>query len=236
MTYYLTQEGREFIREGKMSGSDAEATSARVTRYQNKVQAQHAQDDSDDYQTARRAKAQREYEKENPGGERGPEVMWARRGEPRSSAERAQDKPTHKRAEQIERIRQRTIDRTGGRADDPSRGQSAVIQAGARRAADAVEWRDKGEQGPRHKAKLKWGQGHWREAGKRKGEGRSVGKFGEPHSGETRLSPIRAGNRRVGASSGPSAAGGRRKMRGDRRNPDSHPTITKYSGNSSSRR
>ena len=209
----------DVLLEGKMSGSDAEATSARVTRYQNKVRAKQEQDDSDDYQTRRKAKAQREYEKENPGGQRGPDVMWAVRGEPRSKAERAQDKPAHKRSEQIERIRQRTIDRTAGKG------------------SDAKEWQEKGEQGPRHKAKLKWGQGYWREAGKRKGEGRSKDERGyHPDEGDTKLSPIRAGDRRVGPSSGPSAAGGRRKMRGNRRDPDTHPTITKYSGNSSNRK
>jgi len=201
----------DVLLEGKMSGSDAEATSARVTRYQNKIRAQHAKDDSDDYDAIRKAKAQREYEKENPGGQRGPNVMWAIHGEPRSKAERAKDKPAHKRSEQIERIRQRTIDRTAGKG------------------SDAKEWQEKGEQGSRHKAKLKWGQGYWREAGKRKGEGRSKDKHGyHPDEGDTKLSPIRAGDRRVGPSSGPSAAGGRRKMRGNRRDPDTHPTITKY--------
>ena len=190
MKYYITQVGREFIAEGKATGSDPLATSRKVHKFDQKRRDVEAGDAADDEAARGRARAIRTHDADvaagGSGGIGGDPRQWVQMGR-RPSAVRAREKPAAERGEQVERIRQRVVDRSGGAGDATDPHDSNVSQSS-----------------PRHQAKLKWGQGMWKETGKRAGEGREgTGRslpLRRPGSGRASVDPT--GGRRMGGGTG----------------------------------
>ena len=176
MKYYLTQVGREFIAEGEATGSNPLATSRKVHKFDQKRRDVEARDASDDQDRIDRRDAISAYDR-GEGGVGGDPRQWVQMGR-RSGAVRAREKSAAARGEQVERIRQRVVTRFGDR--------------NVRRS------------NPRHRAKLKWGQGMWKETGKRAGEGREGTGMSlplrSPGSGRASVEPT--GGRRMGGGTG----------------------------------
>jgi len=197
--------------EGLTTGDDPEATSRRVHKFDRKIKRKQDQDWADDRSAGERRRRIRAYDKQSPE-EQEKDVA----GDPRLHVQlgqrpqhiRDKEKSSDERGEQMERIRQRVVARSGGKAD-PSDPHDSVSKT-------------------RHDAKLKWGEGYWAAKGKRKGEGEHEGR--RTKSGEEKVAPIGSGDRRgrEETTGGRRSRSGRGLESGDRRDPEMHPTRTKW--------